>query len=105
MSDSGMFDKVVEFGMGMAMCQQIPQMMNAATAASSQQAPPPLPKETVYFLAINGQKYGPYTVSQLQQFIPTGQVTGQTLVWCQGMPQWAPASTRPDIAPLFPPVQ
>ena len=43
MSDSGMFDKVVEFGMGMAMCQQIPQMMNAATAASSQQAPPPLP--------------------------------------------------------------
>lgn len=96
-----MFDKVVEFGMGMAICQQIPQMMNAANNASSQAAPPPLPKATAYFLAIDGKQYGPFTVEQLRPFVPTGQITAQTLVWCQGMSAWAPAGTRPDIAPLF----
>ena len=101
MSDSGMFDKVVEFGMGMAMCQQIPQMMNAANTAASQPAPPPIPKATAYFLAIEGKQYGPFTVDQLRPFVPTGQITAQTLVWCQGMSAWAPAAARPDIAVLF----
>jgi hypothetical protein len=96
-----MFDKVVEFGMGMAMVQQIPQMMNAANAASNQVAPPPLPKATAYFLAIDGKQYGPYTVDQLRPFVPTGQINAQTLVWCQGMSAWEPAGMRPDLAPIF----
>lgn len=101
MSDSGMFDKVVEFGMGMAVCQQIPQMMNTASNAANQPAPPPIPKATAYFLAIDGKQYGPFTVEQLRPFVPTGQINEQTLVWCQGMSAWAPASTRGDIAQIF----
>ena len=96
-----MFDKVVEFGMGMAVVQQIPQMMNAATVQNNQPAPPPIPKAVAYFLAIDGKQYGPFTVEQLRPFVPTGQITPQTLVWCQGMSAWAPASSRPDIAALF----
>ena len=96
-----MFDKVVEFGMGMAMVQQIPQMMNAATAHTNQPAPPPIPQAAAYFLAIDGKQYGPFTVEQLRPFVPTGQITAQTLVWCQGMSAWAPANSRPDIAVLF----
>lgn len=101
MSDSGMFDRVVEFGMGMAMCQQIPQMMNAANAASNQPAPPPIPRAAAYFLAIDGKQYGPFTVDQLRPFVPTGQINGQTLVWCQGMSAWEPAESRPDIAAIL----
>ena len=101
MSDSGMFDKVVEFGMGLAVCQQIPQMMNTASAAANHPAPPPIPKATAYFLAIDGKQYGPFTVDQLRAFVPTGQINGETLVWCQGMSAWTPASTRGDIAPIF----
>ena len=101
MNDSGMFDKVVEFGMGMAVCQQIPQMMNAAANAANQPAPPPIPKATAYFLAIEGKQYGPFTVEQLRPFVPTGQINAQTLVWCQGMNAWEPASARADLAPLF----
>ena len=58
MTDSGMFDKVVEFGMGMAMMQQIPQMMNTANATANQPAPPPIPKANAYFLAVGGKQYG-----------------------------------------------
>jgi len=102
MNDSSdMFDKVVEFGMGMALCQQIPQMMNAASAAANQPAPPPVPQATAYFLAIGGKQYGPFTVDQLRPFVPTGQINGQTLVWCQGMSGWEPASTRADIASIL----
>ena len=101
MCDSGMFDKVVEFGMGMAVMQQVPQMMNAATTAANQPAPPPIPKATAYFLAIGGKQYGPFTVEQLRPFVPTGQITKETLVWCQGMSAWEPAALRPDIAPIF----
>lgn len=101
MSDSSMFDKVVEFGMGMAICQQIPQMMNSANSSANQPAPPPIPKATAYFLAIGGKQYGPYTIEQLRPFVPTGQINAQTLVWCQGMGAWEPASARPDLAPLF----
>ena len=101
MSDSGMFDRVVEFGMGMAVCQQIPQMMNTASNAANQPAPPPIPKATAYFLAIDGKQYGPFNVEQLRPFVTTGQINEQTLVWCQGMSAWAPASTRGDIAQIF----
>jgi hypothetical protein len=96
-----MFDKVVEFGMGMAMCQQIPQMMNAANQSAGQPAPPPVPKATAYFLAIDGKQYGPYTVDQLRPFVPTGQINAQTLVWCQGMSSWETAASRLELAPLF----
>jgi hypothetical protein len=101
MSDSEMFDKVVEFGMGMAVMQQVPQMMNTVNAVAGQPVPPPIPKATAYFLAIDGKQYGPFTVEQLRPFVPTGQITGQTLVWCQGMSTWEPASSRADIAPIF----
>ncbi|MBR1878651.1 MAG: DUF4339 domain-containing protein [Paludibacteraceae bacterium] len=102
MTDSGMFDKVVEFGMGMAMMQQIPQMMNTANASATQPVPPPLPKANAYFLAIGGKQYGPYTADQLRPFVPTGQIAKETLVWCQGMPAWQQAATVAELAPLFP---
>ena len=101
MSDGNLFDKVVEFGMGMAVAQQIPKMMNVANEGASQVAPPPIPQATAYFLAIGGKQYGPFTVQQLQPFVPTGQITPETLVWCQGMTGWQPANSRPDIALLF----
>ena len=72
------------------MQQQVPQM-----------APPPIPGSVNYMLAINGQQYGPYNMQQLQQMVSTGQLTAQTLVWCQGMAAWENASNRPDLAPFF----
>ncbi len=44
---------------------------------------------------------GPYNMAQMQQGIQSGQVTGQTLVWAQGMAAWAPAQTVPELQALF----
>ena len=78
---------------------QQPQMQQQAP----QMAPPPMPGAASYMLAVNGQQYGPYNMQQLQQMVTSGQLTAQTLVWCQGMAAWEPASNRPDLASLFAP--
>ena len=65
--------------------------------------PPPMPQMQMY-LFIGGQQYGPYDYQTLRQFVPTGQLTPQTMVWQQGMPAWAPASQVPELQGLFAPV-
>lgn len=50
-----------------------------------------------YFLGADGQQYGPVEGSTLKNY----GVTGETLVWCEGMDNWAKASTVPELAYLF----
>ncbi len=50
-----------------------------------------------YYLAVNGQQFGPFEINQL---IPNG-MTQNTMVWTEGMPSWAPASSLPELAHLF----
>ena len=95
-------------GMGNQMAGMMSNGMNAMNQAihqptAPQMTPPPVPGTVSYMLAINGQQYGPYAMHQLQQMVVAGQVTPQTLVWCQGMAAWEPASGRPDLAVLFAP--
>ena len=95
--------------MGGAMGGQMAGMVSGGMNAMQQQmqqqapqmAPPPIPGNVNYMLAINGQQFGPYNMQQLQQMVTTGQLTAQTLVWCQGMVAWENASNRPDLAHLF----
>lgn len=74
---------------------------------SGMPAPPPMqPTEPVVqlFLFIDGQQYGPYDWQTCKQFVPTGQLTPQTMVWEQGMAAWTPAGQVPKLAALFAPV-
>lgn len=54
-------------------------------------------------LFIGGQQYGPYDYKTLKSFVPTGQLTKDTLVWQQGMPAWLPAGQVPELQGLFAP--
>lgn len=56
------------------------------------------------YLYVSGQQYGPYDYKTLKQFVPTGQLTPQTMVWQQGMAAWAPAGQVPELQGLFAPV-
>lgn len=50
-----------------------------------------------YFAIINGQRLGPFDISQLQGV----GVTKDTMVWHEGMAQWQPAGTMPELEHLF----
>lgn len=65
---------------------------------------PPMPGATPqvsYMVGVNGQQFGPCDWNQLQQLVQQGQLTHQTYVWKQGMPQWQMAGEVMELAPLF----
>ncbi len=100
--------------MGAAMGQQVGGMMNQmgqtmqqgmAGAGKPQATPPPIPtpQQSVYYLAINGAQYGPCDVAALSQMLAAGQINGDTLAWCEGMPAWQPMKLIPALSTLFGP--
>jgi hypothetical protein len=91
--------------MGGALGNQMAGMMNqmGGNMQQTMNTPPPMPT-TQYFVAVNGQQSGPFTIPQLQQFAQLGQFTAQTLVWKQGMAGWEAAGNVAELAQLFAPV-
>jgi uncharacterized membrane protein len=51
----------------------------------------------------NGQPAGPIETSALQALLTNGTVSPETLVWKEGMPNWAPARTLPEFGDAGPP--
>ena len=52
-----------------------------------------------YYLVINGEKSGPFTIDQLA----TQQLTPETPVWTEGMSDWMPAQQVAELSSLFAP--
>ena len=50
-----------------------------------------------WFFASQGQQQGPYPEAQLRQFIASGAVTAETLVWTEGMSDWQKAGDIPGL--------
>lgn len=88
-------------GMGMGMMNQMGnafQNNSYNSNNSGPQGPPPLAQ---FFVAINGQQAGPFSMDQLKQMIQNGQFTQQSQVWKQGMANWAEASSVQELSSLF----
>lgn len=103
-------------GMGFVMANQVGGLFNQQTQPQGQQGPsqgqqqqagaspsmpPPLPTSVQYFAGINGQQAGPFDLAMLQKMITTGEISGDTLLWANGMSGWTKASEVPSIAGLF----
>lgn len=90
-------------GMGMAMAQQMAGQMGGGQAAATPApaAPPPLPQETRYHVAVNGQQQGPFGTAELQRLAASGELTRDTLVWTAGMANWTKAGEVSGLGSLF----
>lgn len=102
--DNSMFDKIVEFGMGMTVARQIPQLMDMTIPNHAQQTniPPEIKSDIAnVYIANNGQQAGPFSESEVKQLIANGVLCSNTMVWIPKMPQWALASQVPAINKLF----
>ncbi len=97
-------NRLVEFGMGMAMAQQMVNMMNQTMrqmyVPGSVQSMPTVQPVTLY-LAINGQQIGPISESEFAQLVTTKQVTKDTLAWLPGMLAWKPIEQIPAILKII----
>lgn len=73
----------------------------APPAPAAAPAPPPIQMAT-YFLAVNGQQYGPYDENTMNSMIKESRVNGDTMAWKEGMEGWAKLSTFTEFAQLLP---
>jgi hypothetical protein len=90
--------------MGLAMAQQLMNGMQGGgygMQAPGMQAPAMPPPMPAFYVSVNGVSQGPFAPQQLAQAIAAGQVQATSMVWCQGMAAWQPASTVPQLAPYF----
>jgi len=82
-------------GMGFVLAQQMGGLMGPQMGGqqmSAQQGgtlPPPMPVAVSYFYAANGQQSGPVNFEQLKALFANRTVNKETLIWKQGMTNWA----------------
>ncbi len=96
---------MASMAVGGAVGQNIAGAMNNMMGGINQQTtpgavPPPIPT-VAYHVAVNGQATGPFGLSVLTQMATAGQLTVDSLVWKNGMAQWAKAGTVDELKNLF----
>lgn len=92
-------DKLVEFGMGLALSQQMMNTLKQTTPPPSNLSTPQT--EYVYYAIINARQLGPLTVEELAKLISDKQITTETLMWYPGMPAWSPAKEIREVNKLL----
>lgn len=96
---------MASMAVGGAVGQNIAGAMNNMMGGINQQTapgavPPPIPT-AAYHVAVNGQATGPFALSTLAQMTANGQLTGDSLVWKNGMAQWEKAIVVDELKGLF----
>jgi membrane protease subunit (stomatin/prohibitin family) len=90
-------------GVGIAMAGQLANTaagaMNKSGAAAG--GPPPLPPSAGWFVAVDGKPVGPLDLAALRERRAANTLDTGTLVWSEGMAQWAPAGSVGGLSSLF----
>ncbi len=55
-----------------------------------------------WFLHVEGEALGPFSVSMLTKMITQGKATITDFVWCEGLPQWTLIAACEDFAAVLP---
>lgn len=95
-------NSAMDMGMGFAVANKMAESLNTQSAPVQQQAaPPPLPQDEQWHVAINGKAEGPFAQTQLTDMVRNGQLSKTSLVWKKGMDNWQAAGDIGSLAPLF----
>lgn len=93
-------DKLVEFGMGMTVANQMVGSMNQSL---NQMAVPGAGKavpnyiESIYYIILDGKSAGPFSLTELSRLIADKKVLKETYVWKPGMKQWDLAENISEV--------
>lgn len=98
-------ERLMEFGMSMAVANQMIQTMNDVLAKSSKpvmqgiQMQQQAPKS--FFVVINDLTQGPFSENQISGYIVTNKINENTFIWHEGMSHWEMSKNVPEVAKLF----
>lgn len=111
-TDFSSIDRLVEFGLGLSLAQQMVSTMNhvmnntavagvnAGTTgqnAVGQSAVTQPVARFEWYAVIDGLQVGALTLQQVSELIKRGKIAGETLLWRAGMPSWQFAKNIPEI--------
>lgn len=96
-------DKLVEFGMSMAIANQMASSMNQSL--NQMQVPGagkamPTSADNIYFAVIDGKQSGPYSLTELSRLIAEKKIVKETYIWKPGMAQWELAENVSEVLRL-----
>ena len=96
---------MASMAVGGAVGQNIAGSMNNMMSGMNQpiqnnMTPPPL-NRVMFHVVLNGQATGPFDLNMLSQMVTQGTLTKDTLVWKQGMSNWAKADSIEELKNLF----
>lgn len=106
MSDDRFYsiDRLVEFGMSMAVAQQMMQTMNHAMqnlrTQDFQSALQPS-SAAAFYVMIDNKPAGPFTEQELSVLVKDNKIDQQTFVWKAGLPGWLMAEQMPEVLKLI----
>ncbi|MBE6308314.1 MAG: DUF4339 domain-containing protein [Bacteroidales bacterium] len=91
-------DRLIEFGMSLAVAQQMVATMNyAMTNLAVPKLGEPQNAVKKYFAAIDNAQAGPFNEDEIKELVVKGKITGETLVWRYGLPGWQQAKMIPEV--------
>lgn len=93
-------DKLVEFGMGMGIANQMVQTMNSTIQQMQiPGAQNPIKNEIqqIYYAVIDNKQMGPYTLTEISRLISEKKIVKETYVWKPGMQNWELAQNVSEI--------
>jgi hypothetical protein len=97
-------DRLIEFGMGMAVSRQMIQMMNETMAnvrvpgvhnPMARQMP-----ERIYYIILDGKQAGPFSETEMARLIADKKLSKETYIWHPGLTAWKTAENVPEILRL-----
>ena len=98
-------DRLIEFGLGMSVAQQMVNTMNHAMqnmqipgAGNSMQQPQKM--ELVYYAMLDGKQAGPFSECEIVRLINDKKLFKETYVWHTGLREWKTAENIPAILRL-----
>jgi membrane protease subunit (stomatin/prohibitin family) len=96
-------DRLMDFGLGMGMAQQMINMMNQTMQSMQlpQSSQPAIQKQNEWYVAIDNKASGPYTEAELKGLMLDKKVNKDTLVWCSGMKEWQKIEYTPAVLKMI----
>lgn len=97
-------DRLVEFGLGMAMARQ---MINVMNQSMQQMHVPgsvqtiPTPSAASIYVAIDGKPVGPLSESEFSKLIMESAINKDTLAWMPGLLSWQPIEQLPQLLKII----
>ena len=94
-------DRLIEFGMSMAVAQQMILSMNQTM--TNMHVPGAMNKmetEPIYYAVVEGDRIGPLNSSEILKLIESKTIDKQTYMWKPGLTNWLLVEQLPEILKL-----